>query len=120
MTGIGLMGVGFAIVTARMRKLLKLLAATPMRRSNFLLSFVLAHLIFLFLEFGAVIIFARPVFSYSVHGSLPAIVSLLITGAFASSGIGLFDASLRDAGVGGLEFYHRPKSFPLAVGRLPG
>ena len=91
--GSGLMGVGFAIVTARMRKLLKLLAATPMRRSHYLLSFVLARLIFLFLEVCAVIIFARLVFSYTVHGSLPAMVSLLITGAFAFSGIGLLVAS---------------------------
>ncbi|HEX8131370.1 MAG TPA: ABC transporter permease [Pyrinomonadaceae bacterium] len=91
--GSGLMGVGFAIVTARMRKLLKLLAATPMRRSHYLLSFVFARLIFLLLEVGAVIIFARLVFSYTVHGSLPAMVSLLITGAFAFSGIGLLLAS---------------------------
>lgn len=91
--GSGLMGVGFAIVTARMRKLLKLLAATPMRRSHYLLSFVFARLIFLFLEVGAVIIFARLVFSYTVHGSLTAMVSLLITGAFAFSGIGLLVAS---------------------------
>lgn len=91
--GSGLMGVGFAIVTARMRKLLKLLAATPMRRSHYLLSFVFARLIFLFFEVGAVIIFARLVFSYTVHGSLPAMVSLLITGAFAFSGIGLLVAS---------------------------
>jgi ABC-type multidrug transport system permease subunit len=91
--GSGLMGVGFAIVTARMRKLLKLLAATPMRRSHYLLSFVFARLIFLFVEVGAVIIFARLVFSYTVQGSLPAMVLLLITGAFAFSGIGLLVAS---------------------------
>lgn len=91
--GSGLMGVGFAIVTARMRKLLKLLAATPMRRSHYLLSFVFARLIFLLLEVGAVIIFARLVFSYTVHGSLPAMASLLIMGAFAFSGIGLLVAS---------------------------
>ena len=91
--GSGLMGVGFAIVTARMRKLLKRLAATPMRRSDYLLSFVFARLIFLVLEVGAVIIFARLVFSYTVQGSIPAMVSLLITGAFAFSGIGMLVAS---------------------------
>ena len=37
---------------ARMRKLLKRLAATPMRHSDYLLSFVLARLIFLVLEVG--------------------------------------------------------------------
>jgi ABC transporter DrrB family efflux protein len=91
--GSGLMGIGFAIVTARMRKLLKRLAVTPMRRSDYLLSFVLARLIFLGLEVGAVIIFARLMFGYTTHGSLPLIAFLLITGAFAFSGIGLLLAS---------------------------
>ena len=91
--GSGLMGVGFAIVTARMRKLLKRLAATPMRRSDYLLSFVFARLIFLVLEVGAVIIFARLMFSYTMQGSLTAMVSLVLAGAFAFSGIGLLLAS---------------------------
>ncbi|HEY0099658.1 MAG TPA: ABC transporter permease [Pyrinomonadaceae bacterium] len=91
--GSGLMGVGFAIVTARMRKLLKRLAATPMSRSHYLLSFVFSRLILLVLEVGAVIIFARLVFSYRVQGSFPSIVLLLLTGAFAFSGIGLLLAS---------------------------
>jgi ABC-type multidrug transport system permease subunit len=91
--GSGLMGVGFAIVTARMRKLLKRLAVTPMKRSHYLLSFVIARLIFLILEVGAVIVFARLMFGYTVRGSLPATALLLLTGAFAFSGIGLLLAS---------------------------
>jgi ABC-type multidrug transport system permease subunit len=91
--GSGLMGIGFAIVTARMRKLLKRLAATPMKRSHYLLSFVISRLIFLILEVGAVIIFARLMFGYTVRGSLPATALLLLTGAFAFSGIGLLLAS---------------------------
>lgn len=102
--GSGLMGVGFAIVTARMRKLLKRLAATPMRRSHYLLSFVLARLVFLVLEVGSVVIFARLVFGYTVRGSLPSTVLLLLTGAFAFSGIGLLLASRANTieGVSGL------------------
>ena len=62
-------------------------------RSDYLLSFVFARLIFLVLEVGAVIIFARLMFSYTMQGSLTAMVSLVLTGAFAFSGIGLLLAS---------------------------
>ena len=37
----GLWGIGFVIVEMRTRKLIKRLVATPMRRTHFLLSFVL-------------------------------------------------------------------------------
>jgi len=42
--GSGMWGLGFAVVQARVRKLLKRFAATPMRRSHFLLSFMLSRL----------------------------------------------------------------------------
>ena len=42
--GSGLWGLGFTIVIARSRKLLKRFAATPMRRSHYLLSFMLSRL----------------------------------------------------------------------------
>ena len=42
--GSGLWGLGFTVVIARSRKLLKRFAATPMRRSHYLLSFMLSRL----------------------------------------------------------------------------
>src|SRR5262249_18553752 len=51
--GSGLWGLGFAIVIARSRKILKRFAATPMRRSHYLLSFMLSRLVFLVLEVAA-------------------------------------------------------------------
>jgi ABC-2 type transport system permease protein len=58
MMGSGLWGLGFTVVIARSRKILKRLAATPMRRSHYLLSFMLSRLVFLVLEVAAVIVFA--------------------------------------------------------------
>src|SRR3989454_10893090 len=46
--GSGLWGVGFSVVQARTKKLLKRFMATPMRRSHYLLSFILSRLVFLF------------------------------------------------------------------------
>src|SRR5574338_168717 len=60
--GSGLWGLGFTVVIARARKLLKRFAATPMRRSHYLLSFMLSRLIFLVLEVGAIIVFAELAF----------------------------------------------------------
>ncbi|HLG14382.1 MAG TPA: ABC transporter permease [Blastocatellia bacterium] len=91
--GSGMWGLGFAVVQARTRKLLKRFAATPMRRSHYLLSFMLSRLVFLFLEVAAVIGFAWGVFSVSVHGSLIDLVVISLLGAMTFAGLGLLVAS---------------------------
>src|SRR5207249_6820134 len=48
--GSGIWGVGFSVVQARQKKLLKRYMATPMRRSHCLLSFILSRLVFLIVE----------------------------------------------------------------------
>src|SRR5256886_6283071 len=51
--GSGLWGVGFAVVQARSKKLLKRLMATPMRRSDYLLSFIPSRLALLLVAIAA-------------------------------------------------------------------
>src|SRR5258708_6802518 len=70
MMGSGMWGLGFAVVDMRGKRLLKRLAATPMRRSHFLLSFMISRLTFLFLELAVVIGFASLTFGVKVRGSL--------------------------------------------------
>ncbi len=91
--GSGMWGLGFAIVSARGKKLLKRFAATPMRRSHYLLSFMLSRLIFLSLEVAALVAFARLVFGVVVHGSLIDVAVCAIVGALAFSGLGLLVAA---------------------------
>ena len=91
--GSGLWGVGFAIVMARSRQLLKRLAATPMRRSHYLLSFVLSRFLFLVPEVGVVILFARYVFDFTVRGSYAEMSLLLALGGLSFSGLGLLVAA---------------------------
>ena len=86
-------GLGFAIVMARMQKLLKRFAATPMRRWHFLLSFILSRLIFLFLEVLVILTFAYFVFGVKVHGSLLAVLLIAILGSMSFSGLGLLVAA---------------------------
>lgn len=91
--GSGLWGLGFTVVIARSRKLLKRFAATPMRRSHYLLSFMLSRLIFLVLEVAAVIIFATLAFGFTVRGSWLAVTLSIVLGGFTFSGIGLLVAA---------------------------
>jgi ABC-type multidrug transport system permease subunit len=91
--GSGLWGIGFAVVNARTRKLLKRFAATPMRRSHYLLSFVFSRLIFLVLEVGVVIAFAWFAFGFTVRGSFIGLAFLLLLGAMTFAGIGLLVAA---------------------------
>ena len=53
--GSAIWGIGFAIVDARRKKLLKRLIATPMPRHYYLLSFLFSRLVLLVLEVGAVV-----------------------------------------------------------------
>ena len=91
--GSGLWGLGFTIVIARSRKILKRFAATPMRRSHYLLSFMLSRLVFLVLEVAALIVFSWLVFDFTVRGSWLTVVLITVLGGFTFSGIGLLVAA---------------------------
>ncbi len=93
MMGSGLWGLGFTIVIARSRKILKRFAATPMRRSHYLFSFMLSRLLFLFLEVAAVVVFAWLAFGFTVRGSWIALSLITLLGGFTFSGIGLLVAA---------------------------
>jgi ABC-2 type transport system permease protein len=91
--GTGMWGVGFSIVQARMRKLLKRLVATPMRRWHYLLSHILSRLVFLVLEIVALLGFGWLVFGVPVRGSFVLLGAVALAGAMAFSGLGLLVAS---------------------------
>jgi ABC-type multidrug transport system permease subunit len=91
--GPGMWGIGFSIVTARSRRLLKRLVATPMRRSHYLLGQMLGRLVFLTVEVTALLVFSRFVFGVPIRGSLFALAFLTLLGAMAFAGFGLLVAS---------------------------
>ena len=91
--GTGLWGVGFSIVQARSKKLLKRLVATPMSKTHYLLSLVFSRLATLTLEVVIIIGFAWLAFDVAVHGPLWALAVLALLGALAFGGLGLFVAS---------------------------
>jgi ABC-type multidrug transport system permease subunit len=91
--GTGMWSIGFHVVWARTRRLLKRLAATPMARSDYLLAQMLARLVFLVVEAGGLLGFAALVFSVPIRGSFGVLVVVLLVGALAFSGLGLLVAS---------------------------
>lgn len=91
--GSGMWGLGFAVVTARGRKLLKRFAATPMRRSHYLFSFMLSRLVFLTLEVVAVVVFASLAFGFKVQGSWLSLALVALLGGLTFSGIGMLVAA---------------------------
>jgi ABC-type polysaccharide/polyol phosphate export permease len=91
--GSGLWGIGFSVVSARVNKLLKRLAATPMRRGDFLASIAFSRLIFLGLEVAAIAGAGRLLFGVRIQGSLAAVMLVSLLGALSFGGIGLLVAA---------------------------
>jgi ABC-type multidrug transport system permease subunit len=64
-----------------------------MRRSHYLLSFMLSRLLFLVPEVLAVVVFAWLVFGFTVRGSWISVSLITLLGGFTFSGIGLLVAA---------------------------
>ena len=91
--GSGLWGVGFAVVQARTKGLLKRFLATPMKKSQYLMSYMVSRLAFLVLEVATLVGFGWVMFDVGVRGSLGALALLTVVGAFSFAGLGLLVAS---------------------------
>jgi ABC-type multidrug transport system permease subunit len=84
--------IGWVIVEARQKKLLKRLVATPMRRRDFLLSFVVMRFAFLVAEVPVLVGFGVLAFGVPVRGPVVALAAVAALGALAFSGLGLLVA----------------------------
>jgi ABC-type multidrug transport system permease subunit len=91
--GSGIWGLGFAIVDARRKHLLKRLTATPMSRPMYLASFVLSRLTFLVLEVIVLLGFAVVVFGVPLRGSPVMLAGVCLLSAFAFASLGLLLAA---------------------------
>ncbi|MEP6991688.1 MAG: ABC transporter permease [bacterium] len=91
--GGGIWGLGFAIVEARRRNLLKRLVSTPMPRSHYLASFLFSRFFFLIVEIVVVLGSAALLFGVPVRGSLVQLFVVCLLAALAFGGVGLLIAS---------------------------
>jgi ABC-type multidrug transport system permease subunit len=91
--GGGMWSIGFSIVEARRKRLLKRLIATPMSRSQYLASYILTRLVFLVGEAAILIGIATIAFGVPVRGSLLQLGVIAIAASLAFSGLGLLVSS---------------------------
>jgi ABC-2 type transport system permease protein len=91
--GGGLWGIGFAIVDMRIRKLLKRLMATPMRRYDFLIGMLLSRLIFMIPQIAILLLFSYWLFDVRIQGNWGSVALVILLGAIEFSVIGLLVAS---------------------------
>jgi ABC-2 type transport system permease protein len=85
----GLWGVGYVIVDLRVRRLLKRFLATPMRRSDFLVSIIGSRLVFLFPEMAVLVLVGRLGFGTPLRGSLATLALVVLLGGAAFAALGL-------------------------------
>jgi ABC-type multidrug transport system permease subunit len=90
--GGGLWGVGFVTVDMRIRKLLKRLIATPMRKRDFLLATVGGRMLFTLPEMAVLLLAAWLMFNVTMVGSLSATIVIILIGAMSFAGLGLLIA----------------------------
>jgi ABC transporter DrrB family efflux protein len=91
--GSAIWGMGFAIVDARQKKLLKRLVASPMPRWQYLASYLLSRLVLLIVEVGVFLGFARVAFGVPFRGSLWQLGLLCLLTSLAFSALGLLVSS---------------------------
>lgn len=91
--GNGIWGIGFSIVDARRKRLLKRLMATPMSRTEYLGSFVVSRFVLLVFEVFVLVGFSAIAFGVPVRGSLWQLGLICGLGAFAFGSLGLLIAA---------------------------
>jgi len=91
--GSSLWGVGWTIVQARSRKQLKRLAATPMARSHYMISQLMARAILMLAEVAGLLLFGVLLFKFPLRGSLAGLLAIASSGAVCFTGIACLLAS---------------------------
>ena len=89
----GVWGIAFTLGMARAKKLLKRLSSTPMKRAHFLGAQIAGRLLFLPIEAGVLLVFARLAFDVPVEGSWLLLSAVIVLGAVMGGALSLLIAS---------------------------
>jgi ABC-type multidrug transport system permease subunit len=89
----GIWGLGYGVAQMRKQRLLKRLAATPMRRGDFLVSYLLARMVLAVGEILFFVFFARLLFGVEMFGSWVGFLVVGLTGAVSFSALALLIGS---------------------------
>ena len=91
-----LWGISYALIDMRSKKLMRRMVATPMKRSEFLISIFIARLSITIIEALLLLAFAFAYFHISIQGSLLALLLVFLSGNIAFSGIAILISSRTD------------------------
>lgn len=86
-------GIGWGVIEWRIKKLLRQMVATPMRKTEFLLAHFATRLVLCLVEATCLLLFAWLLFGVGIMGSAPAFALVFTTGVFAFGGIAILVAS---------------------------
>ena len=82
-----LWGISYTIIERRSQKLLRRMVATPMRKSNFLISLMLVRILMNIVEALILFLFAWLIFGIRIQGNIAALFVLFLAGNIAFTGI---------------------------------
>jgi len=88
-----LWGISYALIEMRSKKLMRRMVATPMKRSEFLISFFVARLSITIIEALILFTFSYFYFRISVQGGMLALIIIFLAGNIAFSGIAILISS---------------------------
>jgi ABC-type multidrug transport system permease subunit len=86
-------GIGWSLVESRMKKLLRRMVATPLKKSIFFTSYMVVRIVLGTFETILLILFSYFYFGIRITGSIPAFIAVFLAGIFAFAGIAILMAS---------------------------
>jgi ABC-type multidrug transport system permease subunit len=86
-------GIGWTLIETRMKKLLRRMVATPMKKSVFLTSHIMTRIVLGGFETLLLLIFTFLYFDTEITGNIAAFVVVFLAGIFAFSGIAILISS---------------------------
>lgn len=86
-------GIGWSLIETRMKKLLRRMVATPMKKSTFLSSHMVTRVALGGFETLVLLLFTHLYFDTEITGSVAAFIVVFLAGIFAFSGIAILIAS---------------------------
>jgi ABC-2 type transport system permease protein len=86
-------GIGWSLIESRMKKLLRRMVATPLKKPVFFTSHMITRIILGTFETILLIVFSYFYFGTRITGSIPAFIAVFLAGIFAFAGIAILMAS---------------------------
>lgn len=88
-----LWGIGWNLIDYRIKKLMRRMVATPMKKSVFLLALFISRGVLLLIEASIIVAFAYFAFDVTIQGSVPAFFMVFLSGLTAFAGLAALMAS---------------------------